>query len=390
VRPPRGMTLIEMMVGLLIVLIMMTFIGTIYVGSMRVRSRTQQVSEFTSTARGALDLLRRDLTGAFRLAVRTYDFGTSYRSGAEFHWEAPVVPGNPTSGFRRVSFITAMDGSRQFEKNDDGTWRSGDPLGPHEYDLVSWAVRGGALFRQVGTWRIGIRDEDLPVGGWNACPDPDDPDTKGVGVGEFVYSDDTVPFVDVGAYGGTPYIKTNPAADPPPIALTVKDSNGDPVPVTVTVGFEEGRAVLPGWASGFRALGEKIVASSVTFDLYAKDFPDSVEDPIALGSNESGTWMYFVMLEPLGWSLGEEARSLVFYPPASYGLAADRDGDGTWEDGEAGETPDGIWSGPVPRYLDVKLTIRDEKMDRVLADGTVVPGTRIFGQRIGVPTGEGP
>jgi len=378
VRPLRGMTLIEITVALFIVSIMMTFIGTIYVGAMRIRSRTQEVSELTATARAALDLVRRDLTGAFPRAAETYQFDPpGYTSGEEFHWEAPIYAlgheGDPAyiTGFRRVSFVAAMDGSR----------RTDDPMRPYEYAVVSWAVRGGALFRQVGIWKMGIKDEDLPpaAGVWNACPDVDDTDSKGVGIGEFIYSDDTAPLVDVGTYRGTAYIKTDPSTDPPTMTLLIKDSvTSQPIAVTVTVGFEEGRAVLPSWASKFSALGEKIVTSSVTFDLYAQECPDG---KVVLGSNESGVWMYFVMVEPLGWSLGEEAQSLVFYPPASYGLAADRDGDGAWEDGEAGGTADGIWTGPVPRYADVHLTISDPKHQT---------GRRRFGQRITIPTGEVP
>ncbi len=74
--------------------------------------------------------------------------------------------------------------------------------------------------------------------------------------------------------------------------------------------------------------------------------------------------MYFVLVEPAWWSLGEEAAGLVFYPPTG-DLPTDADGDG-------------IWTGGVPRYVEATLTIADPKHKT---------GERVFGQRIAIPAG---
>jgi type II secretory pathway pseudopilin PulG len=422
------MTLIEMLVGLLIVLIMMTFIGTIYVGAMRIRSRTQQVSEITLASRAALDLVRRDLAGAFPRAAETTPLDPAgYTSGAEFHWEAPAdtsIPPDPNKGFRRLTFVSAMDGSRTH----------GDTLEHYEYSLVSWALRG-TLFRKVAALQVSI---GISTGtSWTSAP------AVGAVVGGTVYSDGGATFTDVGVYRGAPYVMPDPAQDPsgnlqffggllrgqftftsgdPAVTgvgtrFTVDLKPGDfimggnngvwtqvagvssdtsltlagayagdtftgigvlkvPLPVTAILCYAQ--STPPSWATDFAALGQTIETDVGDFWLFSKVFPDGRID---LGPNEGGGNPYFVLVEPAWWSLGEGVQSLVFYPPASYGLAADRDGDGTWEDGEAGGTADGIWTGPVPRYVDVHLTVFDPKHRT---------GKRMFGQRITIPAGEVP
>ena len=56
----RAFTLLEIMVAVAVVAIMMTFLLTIFVGTMRLRRRTEEVTELNARARAAFDLLRRD------------------------------------------------------------------------------------------------------------------------------------------------------------------------------------------------------------------------------------------------------------------------------------------------------------------------------------------
>lgn len=368
----RGMTLIELLVAMLVVMIMMTFVGTIYIRAMRVRSRVQETTVFAATARGALGLIRRDLTGAFRLAVRTYDFtyasAADHCAGAEFHWEAPQVPGDPASGCRRLTFVGAVDGSRIPE----------DSMRPYEYGMVSWAVRNGTFFRRVGNIRVAITSASAPAG-WQFSPAAGPPVVgEGVKAGEpaFAYGGSPV-FTNIGMYRGAPYIRTDTAAGG---QLVFKDATRPFIPTTVTVCFAEG-VKLPDWARGeFRALGQnhKIeIGIGNYYSLYSKPCPDG---KVALGPYVAGS-EYFVIVEPLWWSLGEEAEDLVFYPPTGYSVAADKDTDGTWADDEAGEAADGVWTGPVPRYVDVYLTISDPDHPS---------GRRRFGQRIAIPAGVAP
>ena len=340
-RRPRGMTLIEMMVGLLIVTMMMTFIGTIYVGAMRLRSRTQQVSELTSTARAALDLVRRDLAGAFPRAAETYqDDPAGYTSGAEFHWDA-----YDGSGYRMLTFIAANDGSRQ----------KFDPLRPYEYNVVSWFVRGKALYRQIGSLDIPIASATLPPL-WSA-----EDTTPGLRAGRNIY-DVPSPVISAGTYAGRPYVSTT--TTDPAVGISLSFTQGpDPFPVTVTVCFPQPRVnPLPGWAAGFAPVEDAITAdvggTVVTYKPYALPCENGI---VQLGPNDgdAADRMYFVIFEPLWFSLSEEVSSLVFVPPASgYPIT-----NGT---------------GPVPRYVDVRLDMSDPKHRS---------GRRRFGQRIGIPTG---
>jgi hypothetical protein len=428
-------TLVELMVALFIVMIMMSFLIPVVIRSMRLRRRTEEVAEIHATARGALGLLRRDLTGAFRTAVAMYDFSGAHSLGGEFHWEAPV-DGDPADGFRRLTFVSGVDGSRV----------PGDTLGPYEYCTVSWAARG-ALFRKVSTLRVSVDTSEPSVGD----PGP----IEGVGAGGLVYKDDGATFTDVGTFRGAPYLMTdqaNAAGASPSSTVDfwgvplrgrftfVKDDTsvqgestrfqtdlkpGDfimggkdgvwtevssiaddsnltlaagyggatytgvgllkaTIPLTVTLCFDEDLE-LPGWAEGFERLeGAKIETTAGYFDLYVKSCPDG---RVYLGPNggESGDNMYFVIIEPAWWSLGAEAAELVFYPPAAYidYLGANAgDMNGTWDDADDG-TADGIWTGPVPAYVDVVLKMVDEAADEADAP-------RRFGQRIAIPAGVGP
>jgi type II secretory pathway pseudopilin PulG len=341
------MTLVEIMVALVIFLIMMSMLLPIYVRSMDARSRSEELAQLHATARGAFDLLRRDLQGAFRMAAETYDFGNAFHAGEEFHWEAPVDAADPAKGFGRLTFVTAMDGTR----------RGGDPLEPYEYDLTSWAVRGGALFRQVGNWNLVLVAASKPPGWQEVGSDP------GVSAGQEVYSDAATQFSEVGAYRGTPYIQTSTSSDPPPTVLQF-ESGGSPTPVTFIAGFEQGRPSLPGWATDFRKTPDTIKTPTVTYELFSTACPDG---RVSVGSNEGGAVMYFVIVEPLWWSLGEEAEGMVFRFPVGYAIGP--------PDG------DGIRKGSVPEWVEVELT---------LAGPGHPLGVRRFAQRIAIPAGEGP
>jgi len=63
------MTLLEVMVALFIVTIIMAVVFTAYIRIMQLRRRAEDLAEVAATGRAAMDLVRRDLQGAFRLAA---------------------------------------------------------------------------------------------------------------------------------------------------------------------------------------------------------------------------------------------------------------------------------------------------------------------------------
>jgi type II secretory pathway component PulJ len=334
------MTLVEIMVALVIFLMMMSILLPIYVRSMDARSRSEDLARVHATARGAFGLLRRDLQGAFGMAAETYDF-SSPTDRSRFRWDAPQG-----GGYRQLTFVTAMDGSRN---------RQVDPLWPYEYDLVSWAVRGGALFRQVGEWPLNVSGSLPP--GWIA-----EDTNPGLGVGQFVYTDSPATFANVGAYAGRPYIRTTLNTDLGTIWDIRFTYMGEDIPVLVTVGFDEDRtAPLPDWASDYEELDDTMVVDfgvNETFKLCSSACMDA---HARLGPSNGGPTdrMYLVIIEPLSWSLGEEAESLVFRAPVGYDHAA----------------------GGVPEWVEVELT---------LAGPGRPLGVRRFAQRIAIPAGEVP
>jgi hypothetical protein len=229
--------------------------------------------------------------------------------------------------------------------------------------------------RELGQWDFDANFLGTPPGGgtWIAAGT-----NAGMKVDGEVYSTDGVAvFADVGAYGGCAYLRppSDPAQDLPalwPLSVTYgTPPDTEPLPVTVTLAFEDGRASLPAWAAEYMELDDTIDVNSTagglkTFRLYGKACADAA---FTLGPNGGPTErMYFVIVEPLSWSLGESAESLVFTPPppADYPLA-DPDGDG-------------VSKGPVPEYVDVTLTISDPEHPT---------GRRVFGERIWIPAGGG-
>lgn len=366
-RGAPGMTLLEMMVAMSIVIVMMGFLIPIYVKTMKVKSRTEEVAALHSTGRGAMGVLRRDLTGAFRTAVAMYDFANGFRSGAEFHWEAPVNPADMAAGFRRVTFLTAVDGSRLDVASN--------ALRPFDYNVCSWAARGGVFFREVGLWKVDVSLSGQPAG-WIASP----PGGGGEGVrpGAPVYNEGGSPlFQDVGVYGGSPYIMTTAPATPGPMQFNVL---GEETGVTATLCFAA-TEVVPDWAAAdfAEAPGAGLTLTTGPCRLFTRFCP---EGRVALGPNVPGS-RYFVILGSAWWSLGEEARTLVFYPPADYvdsleaGAGPD---DNLWEDSDDGAA-DGVWSGGVPPYVDVKLDVSDTESWL---------GRRAFGERVAIPAGGKP
>ena len=67
--------------------------------------------------------------------------------------------------------------------------------------------------------------------------------------------------------------------------------------------------------------------------------------------------------------MGEEAEDLVFYPPTGYV--------------PAGPDADGIYTGGVPKYADIRLKISDPDFK---GDGSS-PGVRTFCERVAIPAG---
>jgi len=357
----RGLTLIEVIVAMFIVLVMMTFLIPIYLRTMKVKSRTEEIAALTARGRGAMGVLRRDLGGAFRTAVSMYELGT-HSLGSEFHWEAPVdttAPVDPSMGFRRLTFVGAVDGSRVSATPAEY------PLRPFDYERVSWAVRGGVIFRQVFSKEIAITSSNMPAG-W--CFSPPDVGGEGVKIGVQVMDTGDV-FGDVGTYRRSPYIYTQEATSVPGFALK---RGTDSVETTVTLCFPAGQSI-PDWAENdFRKVADvaddRVRVSAGACALYTKYCPDGVVRP---GPNVAGA-RYFIIVEPGWWSLGEEAEDLIFYPPATL---SPTDGDG-----------DKVWTSGVPRYVDVRLKISDPDF---VGDGSS-PGARTFCERVAIPAGVQP
>ena len=83
-----------------------------------------------------------------------------------------------------------------------------------------------------------------------------------------------------------------------------------------------------------------LAGGTTTFRLYGRACRDGT---FTLGPNgDPMEKMYFGIVEPLSWSLGESAESLVFTPPPP-----------------ADYTINPAGKGPVPDYVDVTLTIAD-------------------------------
>jgi hypothetical protein len=409
------MTLLEMVVAMFIVAIMMTFLIPLYIRTMKVKSRIEQSATLTARGRGAMGILRRDLTGAFRTAVAMYDFGGAHSSGSEFHWEAPVYhpdhPGEPAFilGFRRLTFVGAVDGSRV----------NGDPMRDYDYARVSWALKG-TLQRMVTVLSISKIDPEGTT--WQTEPGVE----KGVSL--------AAGFADVGAYRGAPYLigagapaqtirlygqlmrgrftfiydtntvtgigtkfkddidagdlimggkdgKWAEVASEPTIdgLLTLlapydgEDSVGvgmlkKSISVTATVCWPRLVTPVPDWLE----LDWKLTVGSVAkggtpYDLYSKFCPTN---GVPVGAN-TGSTPFFIIVEPGWWSMGEEAEDLVFYPPAGYT--------------PAGPT-DGVYTGGVPSYVDVRLKISDPEY----RPGQASAGVRTFSERVAIPAGVSP
>jgi len=411
----RGMTLIEVIVAMFIVMVMMTFLIPIYLRTMKVKSRTEEIAALTARGRGAMGVLRRDLGGAFRTAVNMYDFRTTteptgaHRSGREFHWEAPVVAGSPASGFRRLTFVGAVDGSRV----------NGDPMRDLDYARVSWALKG-TLQRSVTALSI----SKLTTGGsaWMPPASPARPDVA-------LVTDNGGAFDDAGAFRGAPYLEgigasastirlygqilrgrftfssvgltvsgvgtkflndidagdyimggkdgawTRVASVESDVSLTlaapyVRDDSNTvgllkvPISVTATVCLPDTVTPLPDWLElEWKRVAGRVAKGGVTYDLYSRFCPAG---GVTVGENTTG---FFIIVEPGWWSLGEEAEDLVFYPPAGYAPTLD--------------PATGVYKGGVPRYIDVRLKISDPDF---VGDGTS-PGARTFCERVAIPAG---
>jgi len=350
-RRENAMTLLEVLVSLFIVMLVMTVLFMTYTRTMRARARIERVSELVSGARGALELLRRDLQGAMSLAASTYGLG-DFRKDREFRWEGELHPGS--GAFRRVSFVAALDGGRDPH----------DELGPYEYGIVTWSVRGGALMRKTGRSGLVLTAGSKPAG-WEEVSSP-----PGIEPGQPVYSDDggASTLESVGPYSLAPYIRTASAdaasAVQPSTNLEFKDGDGNLVPVIVTVAADATRSSPPQWLAEFRrgATG-LITAGGAAYTPWSKACPGG---RVYLGPNEGspGSKMYFVIVEPLWWSVGEEAEDLVLRPPPDYVL--DR-------------TNPQASVGGVPRWVDVDLAVADPEHPL---------GVRRYSQRIGIPAGE--
>jgi len=340
------MTLIELLVALFIVSMMMLFLVPLFAGAMRARAGAERAAELGAAARGTFDLLRCDLQGAFKLASVTYDFD----SERSFRWSAPVG-----TAFRRLTFVSATDGARN----------ATDALGPYEYDQVSWFVRGGTLIRQVGRWSVSGEMTGGPPN-WEVASSP------GLQDGDNVYYN-SGPLDSAGTYAGALHIKTDPA-NPTSVSysLQVKDAAGNGLPVTVTIATSAGREhpdgtlhkALPGWMSEYTATGDTLTTdgSARTYALYCRVF--GADDQVYLGSDDLGVddSMYFVVIEPLWWSLAENVAGMDFRAPDGYEYDF----------------------GLVPEWVDVEIVFNDPE-----EPGDVTKRRR-FGQRIAIPAGEGP
>jgi len=407
----RGLTLIEVIVAMFIVMVMMTFLIPIYLRTMKVKARTEEIAALTARGRGAMGVLRRDLGGAFRTAVGMYELG-AHSSGSEFHWEAPVVAGSPASGFRRLTFVGAVDGSRV----------NGDPVRDFDYARVSWALKG-TLQRSVTALLISKLTTDGSA--WMPPVPPARPDVA-------LVTDGGGAFTDVGAFRGAPYL-LGPGAPAQTIRLygqilrgrltfnagtntvtgvgtkftddikpgdeimggsggewtevfSVADDTqltlvggygGDtytgvgllkkPISVTATVCLPNTVSPLPDWLEpDWKLVSGSVAKGGVTYDLYSRFCPAG---GVTVGENTSS---FFVIVEPGWWSLGEEAEDLVFYPPTGYAPTLD--------------AATGVYKGGVPRYVDVRLKISDPDF---VGDGTS-PGARTFCERVAIPAGVEP
>ncbi|MHC4253625.1 MAG: hypothetical protein ACYS9X_31280 [Planctomycetota bacterium] len=321
-----------------------------------------------------MGVLRRDLTGAFRTAVAMYDF-SSHSSGSEFHWEAPLG-GNPANGFRRVTFVSAIDGSRPDVPPADY------PLRPFDYERVSWSVRGGMISRAVFCGGVTFEEDPtdpLPPG-WRFSPypnpDPDPPPGQeylgGVKAGQPTCDVAALPAIsDPGVYRGTAYVVTTPYAGAFSSRFGPKDAGGTviPQPVTAILCFPSGESV-PDWAlldfKEVQSGGLEVGGGACR--LFARSCPDG---RAAAGPNVTGS-RYFAVIEPGWWSMGEEAEDLVFYPPTGYTPTLD--------------AATGVYEGGVPRYVDIRLKISDPDYKATLAS----VGVRTFCERVAIPAGVEP
>jgi len=409
-----GLTLVEVIVAMFIVMVMMTFLIPIYLRTMKVKARTEEIAALTARGRGAMGVLRRDLGGAFRTAVNMYELG-AHSSGSEFHWEAPVdttVPVDPSMGFRRLTFVGAVDGSRV----------NGDPMRDFDYARVSWALKG-TLQRSVTALSISKLTTDGSA--WMPPALPDRPDVA-------LVTDDEGAFTDAGAFRGAPYLEgigappqtirlygqilrgrftfsnvlstvtgvgtrflddiepgdyimggsggtwSRVASVQSHVSLTldapyvVNDTNTvgllkAPISVTATVCLPDNVTPLPDWLElDWKRVAGSVAKGGVTYNLYSRFCPAG---GVTVGENTSG---FFVIVEPGWWSLGEEAKDLVFYPPSGYTPTLD--------------AATGVYKGGVPRYVDVRLKISDPGF---VGDGTS-PGARTFCERVAIPAGVEP
>lgn len=347
-----GMTLLEILVSLFIAMIVMAVLFLTYTRTMRARARIERTSELAAGARAVLELLRRDLQGAIRLAAETYDFGNDYARDREFHWEAELPPSG-SRAFRRLSFVAAIDGGR--DPNDE--------LRPYDYGLVTWSVRGGSLMRKTGRSGLTLVAGSKPAG-WQEVSSP-----PGISTGGPIYTDDGgTALEDVGPYRGAPYIRTASAeagsSISPSTNLEFKDAEGNLVPVMVTVAVDAARASLPLWLSNFSQSAGQVVAGGAQYKPYSKACPGG---RVYLGPNDGpGSRMYFVIVEPLWWSVGEDVVDIIFRPPPEAEYTLDR---------TEPEKP----VGKVPKWIDIELYMGDP--DHPM-------GRRKYSQRIGIPTGE--
>lgn len=358
----RGMTLLEILVAALIALIIMSILFPLVVRTMRFRSRAEEGVRVHGELAGALSILRRDLECAFK-ATQVYQ--NEVVAGFSFEAEDTDHPGT----YRRIRFLTASDGWK--EKANSGLGYTGDPLREYEYNQAAWCAVGGALVRRVGPELvITLKCSEAAALGWRESPHQDDPDPENRTFydSRYIYYPDGGPTVDdPGPFKGLPYIRTDSlqatSEIEPSTRMQFKDNNSEPVPVLVTICFNENRdEPIPNWVSmeGFIRLRSRIKLSDGTrFAPYARRCPDG---RVYLGPNAGGVSdkMYFVIVELERRALATEVADCKFFPPPlSVYSQDDRD------------------NGVVPPWLDVQLSV-------VGPTGEL----RFMGQRFYLPMGE--
>ena len=240
----KAMTLLELMVALFLVVIIIGLVMQIYIRTMRMRGRVEEVTHFNSVARASMGIIRRDLQGAFHITSSLPDRGApssqpvygTFGSGTEVRWYAPVS-GN---GFRLMMFPSATDGGRlPFE-----FWNA------NEHAILTLGARAGGLFRQASTLTMMIVEtKDLPPG-WVADA------TTTIEAGKQVYADSTTDvFVDIGTYEGASYYKTllsqSDSTTTPAAGTTIKFKYGQILKGDLV--FENGMTTVTGTDIDFTA-----------------------------------------------------------------------------------------------------------------------------------------